>query len=378
MLGNIVFHKKAEYIHKTQKGGRAMSMKKIPLRETDGLSKFIEEGSQGIIYILPPDKLIKIYQYDDVSVSNITSARLEALGKDPGIYDSLKHFCAIPEALVQRHDNGQIVGFQMKHFQDFEPISILLSKPFCVKNKLTIRKIIHIFLSIHDCLRKIHESGFMIGDFNEDNVMFKFADKTVLLAFVDVDSWAVRKSNLSLPASAKTHSFCHPETERDIRKLETHHDWYSFAVLLARSLVKANPFNLGSLDDKTMQEICGTSQEKGITCWDKRILLTKDEIMYTKRFGKELTSTLEKWLQGNQQGIFPKEVLEKFLDGLAMCKGDNEGKQCTLEVHIDHINCTKCGEKLPQPYRRTNEFRKSKQESEPSSDILSRLLRSGG
>lgn len=347
-----------------------MSLKRIPLKKVDGLKKFCEEGGLGTIYIAPPSNLIKIYLPNDNEDAAKISKRLGSLDGDDNLYEKLASFCGIPEALVQREDNGQIVGFQMKHFKDFNPLGKLLSKPYCVTNKVRIRDVTNIFLALHDYLSIIHGEGFLVGDLSENNILFKLIEKTVHLAFVDVDSWAIHRPGLNIPAEGRTQTFCHPEIEKDPSKLQAHHDWYSYAVLLARSLVKNDPFNLGGLDDATMRSIRGTSQERGITCWDPRVRLTDEESLYTKRFGTKLTNTLQTWLQGNQKGVFPKNILEQFLDGLTMCRGNYKGNMCKLEIHIDHGKCTRCGEKLIPPTLRDSSRRKS--------SVVSQLASVGG
>lgn len=344
-----------------------MALKKISSNVITGLKELEDEGGQGLIYIFPPDKLIKIYTDEDTLA--ITSKRLEIIGNNPEIFNNLKGFCAIPEIMVENSDTKQLIGFQMSHFKNFHSVGKLLDKSFCVKNKITIRKVVKIFLSIHDGISKIHANHMIIGDLNEDNILFKFNDRTVLLRFVDIDSWAVRHGNLNLPISATTMTFCHPDLETNPGKLEKYHDWYSFAILLARSLVKSNPFNMGDLDEKTMKSIQGDSQKNGITCWDRRVCLNNIDSIYVNRFGKSLTDTLEKWLSGKQTEIFPKETLEEFLDGLGFCK------QCGFEVHMDHVKCTKCKSDLKPPT--PNPYRKQLQQTNQGKN-LTNLIASGG
>lgn len=345
-----------------------MSSKIISIKNTDALKKFNSGGGEGTIFFGNNGKLLKIYDAETNQDSERINDRLQKLCAD-GIYDGLSYFCAIPEAMIEQAETQKVIGFQMNHFKEFNALSSLLSKEFCVENKITIRKIGTIFLAIHDAVSKIHSKGFIIGDLNYENIMFKFENKSVRLAFVDVDSWAIRKNGINLPATSTTHTICHPEIEDDLSFLQKHHDWYSFAVLLAQSLIKDDPFNLGVLDTNTMCAIKGERQKNGITCWDPRVTLQREQAVYTKRFGKKLTEKLEEWLKGNQKGIFPKAVIEEFLNGLAMCKGSLQGKNCVLEVHTDHAHCTRCGQKLVQPRPRAIRDHSSNQKMS-GSDLL--------
>jgi len=323
-----------------------MALKIVP-NQTGGLKEFPHAGGLGEIYTTPSNKLIKIYQFDDDNEATKTHQRLKKLGENAEIYQPIERFCATPEMLVEDQDKKRIIGFQMKHFENFQPIKTLLDKQHCISNHYTIRVVTNIFLALHDHLCRIHDAGFIIGDFNHDNIMFKLENRTVHIVFVDIDSWAVPK--LLMQASAITEDFCHPELEKDHTKLAKYHDWYSYAILLARSLIKDNPFNAGTISDAEMKKISQTDLEK-ITCWDHRVNLKKEETMYIRRFGKKLTDTLMRWLKGDERGIFPKIVLKEFIMGLVFCKGTlGVNKQCKLEVHIDHVNCPRCSAKLKAP-----------------------------
>lgn len=348
------------------------SMQRIPFNQLTGLKKF-KDGGQAEIFTTPKGKLIKIYDSFDPGNATKTNKRLEALGLDTELYNGLKYFCAVPEVLIQHQSNQNLIGFQMEHFQDFNPLSMLLSKEFCViKNKITIRQVANIFLKIHDCLSMIHSKGFLVGDLNDDNVLFKFLNKSVLIAFVDVESWAVQRQKVILPAIACTPTFCHPEIDENINCLKAYHDWYSFAVLLARSLIKDDPFNHGTLDDATMRSIKGDTQKHGITCWDNRSKLTDQQELYVKRFGTKLTETMQLWLKGSQRGIFPKSVLQQFISELAFCTN------CKLEIHIDHIKCNRCGEKLFAPTPRTQQNQQPNHATPTNSSFFNLLKKHGG
>ncbi len=331
-----------------------MSLKRIAIDKIGALKKFHSGGGEGTIFITNNGKLIKLYDASTNEDIEKINKRLCILGADNSIFDGLSSFCAVPEMLIEQSNTGKIIGFQMNLFKEFSPLSVLVSKQFCVDHRITIRKIATVFLAIHDAISKIHSKGFIIGDLNYENIMFKFENKSVRLAFVDVDSWAIRKGNVDIPSTSITPTLCHPEIESGSVKVMRYHDWYSFAVILAHALIKDDPFNLGILDKAMMHSINGKRQQHGITCWDPRVTLRNEHIPYVRRFGKKITQELETWLKGDKKDIFPKGALEDFLAGLSMCKGERQGKKCALEVHLDHINCTRCGEKLTQPITRAS------------------------
>ncbi|HMN13195.1 MAG TPA: serine/threonine-protein kinase [Bellilinea sp.] len=317
-------------------------------------------GAEGTIHLASDGKLVKIYNNNSPKEAAENDKRLRIIANNGGLYKNFAYFCAIPEAIIE--SAGVAIGFKMSHFQGFHPLGRLASKEFCVSNKITIRKVAMIFLKLHDFLSDIHQRGFVIGDFNPDNIMFKLVNKSVHFAFVDVDSWAISKGSTVLPLLSITPGLCHPELEKDRSRAKQYHDWYSFALLLARSLVKGDPFNLGVLDNSTMAAIRGERRIHGITCWDQRILLPRELAPYMQRFGKKLTDELVKWLKGKENGVFLKEVLEDFLDKLSMCYGSLGNKQCILEAHLSLVRCPRCGEKLSQPLPRAKHHKNTAQQ----------------
>lgn len=325
-----------------------MVLKRIPLNELSGLKTFHEGGEQGIIYIDSSGMLVKIYQHHDPKIIDSMSTRLELMSRHANSFYGLSHFCALPDALVLQPGTAKPIGFRMKNFPDFQPLNLLLDKPFCIKQKITIRKVTQIFLSIHDHISKIHRQGFLIGDLADENVLFGFKEKSVLLGFIDTDSWSFKHDGEMLPVMAITPSFCHPELIENPEAIAQYHDWYSYSVLLARSLIKADPFNYGEADVETMRVTKGKLKKHGITCWDQHVTLSADKHLFAFRFGEKLIGVLQKWLGGKERGVFPKEVLEKFLANLAFCKN------CSLEVHLDLQNCPRCSKQLKSPASRND------------------------
>lgn len=348
-----------------------MNAKTISIDSLGSLKKFPQEGGRGVIYFLPPNKLVKVYDAADFKEATDISIRLKTIRTHFAMFENIRNFCAAPEVFIEQEKNGQLIGFQMEEFLNFLTFGKLLDLDFCIKSKVRIRNIFYVFLALHDAITEIHKNGFLIGDLNEDNILFQIADKQTLVRFVDVDSWAIRKNSiLVLTPEAITPTFCHPELENNRNCIQQHHDWYSFAVLLARSLIKNDPFNTGVLSKSAMQAIKGVSQRKGISCWDPRVQLGADEAIFVRRFGNDLTELLQKWLTGNERGIFPKKALIEFLSNLGFCKG------CTLEVHLDHQKCTRCGGTLTPPLKRSSQ--KSTASQKPDSDIVRKLFAMGG
>jgi len=317
-----------------------MALNRIPLNELSGLKVFHEGGEQSIIYADSSEKLVKIYQHHNPKMVDEMSTRLEMMSRHANSFYNLSHFCALPEDLILQPGNTKPIGFRMKTFAHFQPLKLLLDKQFCIDRKITIRRVTHIFLSIHDHISKIHRQGFIIGDLADENVLFGFKDKSVLLGFIDTDSWSFKHDGKMLPALAITPSFCHPELTEDPTSIAKYHDWYSYALLFAKSLIKASPFNYGDADNETMLATKGDLKKHGVTCWDKRVTLSKEKRMFAFRFGNELINVLKKWLSGKERGTFPKEALEKFLANLAFCKN------CSLEAHTELQNCPRCSKQL--------------------------------
>lgn len=303
-----------------------------------GTLKEINFGGEAIISkIFASNQVAKIFTNPDFE-------RLRVISELDQRYVALSTFCSVPKKIAVTARNEPI-GIVMDYFDEFEPANCLMNADYCVKKKINLHRVAKMFLRLHDYVCEIHRQGFMIGDFSDTNLLFRIDPITnrFFWLFVDVDSWAVKDGKYNLPCSTVIPQISHPDLAKDKSRLCQEHDWYSYAFLLSRSLIKSSPFSIGTLKSGFK------SNGAKFSCWDEAIQLDRYQAMHVKRFGQKIQSVLTEWLKGNGKGVFPKVELETFLKGFVFCEGERKGEGCHLEAHISHGSCPRCNKPLPKP-----------------------------
>lgn len=271
-------------------------------------STFLASGGEGEIHIDPAHpraKVFKIYHQPEER----RAQKLEALLRRGGAFPPE---VVNPQALV-RNDRGEVVGFQMRQLnRRFVKAGELFKPSFCDSAGITGRVKADTFLSVADQLGAIHRNQFLVGDFNDGAFLFNQDDHSV--AWVDVDSW----DTLGYPCLVGTELYLCPALFGvDLSKgkhFEEWHDWYSYAVLLFRTLLRQHPFKAGI--HPTLLSVVQRAQA-GVTVLDAGVsapAALKPEIL-----SDSLIEALLKQLKGQVRMPFPVDVLRQYRDELVGC-----------------------------------------------------------
>lgn len=146
---------------------------------------------------------------------------------------------ALPLELVRDIQQGNVIGLTMPFLDGgFAEIAFLANRKHRAAFQLSTRQIAEIFLDGADSLSAIHARGLVVGDLNDQNILYQ----QNMMLWIDVDAWQF--SSYACPVG--TEDFLAPElygldlSLQPVFKPE--HDWYSFAVHLFRSLLLAHPY----------------------------------------------------------------------------------------------------------------------------------------
>lgn len=215
--------------------------------------------------------------------------------------------------LLAYNPSGLAVGFAMPLLPGgFEEIASLSNKKYRASYQVTTKDVVETFLDALPTLaNEVHKQGFVVGDYNDLNILF--AGKKVY--FIDVDSWQFGK----FPCPVATESFLDPTLYGvDLSKKPAFtpgNDWYSFAVMLFKSLLLVHPFG-GT--HKTLNRILTRAQRK-LTVFSPQVIYPKMAFS-PDILTDDLANTFDKYFTKNFRDTFPKGVLEGYLSTLTKCK----------------------------------------------------------
>lgn len=210
--------------------------------------------------------------------------------------------------------SGQVIGFLMNRLKaGCDPIAVLANKRFCAQNGITTKRVVNLFCGIYQALLDIHQAGIVVGDLNDRNEVLDPAYNKI--AWLDVDSWQWG----SYPCMVGTEAYLSPDLYgidlSQAAHFKQEHDWYSFAVLLFRSLLRIHPFRAGI---HPRYKSLMLRAKKGITVLDADVRYPMIGLP-PDILSDELTDILIKYLKRQIKEPFPFDQLGKFLDILVEC-----------------------------------------------------------
>ncbi|MCL2224540.1 MAG: PASTA domain-containing protein [Defluviitaleaceae bacterium] len=155
--------------------------------------KLLYESGEGLIYEAEgnPNRLLKIYKQD---ATQEMKHKLEYMISNPPESLISKGVIAWPLELVN-DDNGKLIGFVMPRLKMTES----LKSAYVYKHPeldgaeyaalLSVRSKIQIAINLCDALMELHDKGYVVGDFNPENVGLNH--DTGQIGFFDCDSFHI-------------------------------------------------------------------------------------------------------------------------------------------------------------------------------------------
>ena len=269
---------------------------------------FLARGGEGEIHIDPDNprtRVLKVYHQPDTRRARKLEVMMNMGAQFPPQI-------AAPLALV-RGDQGTVVGFQMRQLnRRFVKAHELFSRQFCDAAKITTPVKAEIYLAIADQLQSIHRNRFIIGDLNDGGFLINQDDHAT--AWVDVDSWQIP----GYPCIVGTELYLCPALYGIDLSQGTHfqewHDWYSYSVLLFRTLLRKHPFKAGL---HPVHRSVVQRAQAGVTVLDRGVSLPDD--LKPEILSDDLTEALLRQLKGQVRAPFPSDVLEQYRHQLVEC-----------------------------------------------------------
>jgi hypothetical protein len=219
---------------------------------------------------------------------------------------------ALPQQPIYNLSKDLIVGITMPYLgSGFEEIALFSNRKRRLTYGITNKMIAEVFLDGYDSLEKIHKQGLIVGDLNDLNVLFRNRE----MLWIDVDAWQF--SNFACPVA--TLDFLDPGlygvdlSKRPVFKEEN--DWYSFAVMLFRSLLLTHPYGGVHKKFKAMQ----TRAINKVTVFDSGVMFPKIAFPPDVLSDDLANAFLEIFKEGKRKPL-SKIVLQEYSQNLTECQ----------------------------------------------------------
>lgn len=206
---------------------------------------------------------------------------------------------------------GLAVGFEMPIVTgSFTEIRNLGNRKYRVSFGITTKDVAAIFIDGIPTVGSIHAQGFVVGDFNDLNAL----TQSNRMLFWDVDSWQFDR----FPCPVATETYLDPALygiDLSARPVFTPgNDWYSFAVMLFKSLLLVHPFG------GTYRVVDGLLNRaiKKITVLDPRVTYPVIGIS-PDILTDDMHGVFDGYFTKGKRPPFPDKVLRNYLEGLREC-----------------------------------------------------------
>jgi len=230
--------------------------------------------------------------------------------------------------------NSKVLGFAMPVASKCKEVCNLSNKKYRTQEQITSNEIIKVFNHMKTTLDEIHSNKLIIGDFNDLNVLF---NNKFLSVFIDVDSYQFA----NYPCPVGTDQFIDPNlygidlSKKPYFTKET--DWYSFAVMLFKSLLFTHPY--GGIH-KTCQTLFDRAQQK-MTVFEKDVIYPKMAIN-PDTLSDELLDYFHKVFKGGKRIDLPIALLKSLEDQFVLCQ------KCNIHFFRGRGQCPNCNKALPK------------------------------
>jgi hypothetical protein len=261
------------------------------------------------------------------------------------ISPSLPDFVIAPSEMILDAKGNQVVGFTMSVLRsEFEVIASLSKRNHRAATGIGTRAVAKLFLDAHQTLSTIHKTGAVVGDLNDLNELYASINGELKMAWIDVDSFQIP----GFPCDVATETFLDPHIygpdptkpvftkDGKPRIFQSENDWYSFAVMLFRSLTLVHPYG-------GVEHTLPTIPRRALA---KKSVFSKG-VNYPAKIGYAIELLSDDFTQlmldffERDKRVLPFDRLQTFLSGLIDCKS------CGSQYPSERKKCPSCAALAP-------------------------------
>jgi len=303
----------------------------------------VKEGGQGNVYLLGNQLCIKVLKEPDDFTIQLTIIG-KILNHPTKPYEHVKAVGTVPKGLIW-DENKKIVGYTMEQLLGWHGLHEIITEADSETLGVDLKSSGLILAALSRATRLIHSQGFVIGDFNPSNILFKEERGQFLVKFIDTDSWSIYRHDLDIEYASKVldiGTIYYPDViqaNKDGKpwpNFTPNHDWWAFVYISWMILTKFDPYQTGAVGDIDKEEriLENHTANRAAT-----VRLHPEFGPATQALGPKLRFYLDRCLKRKVRRPFPTKVLQDFANNLRLCP-------CGFEAHASAVLCPSCAQLL--------------------------------
>lgn len=292
----------------------------------------LKSGGEGAVYV-QDDRAIKIYHRPTIQRQEKLQAFLAR-----SFHTQLPPNALAPQRL-HKDRAGRVNGFEMALLPPTTlPWKKLAQFNFCKQQGLTLEEELDLLLAVHRDLQDIHAAGLIVGDLNDHNIFVDLPAAQPSVYWIDVDSYQFER----FPCPVALLPFLDPRlynvpdfSAKPVFSRES--DWYAFAVLMYKTILKTHPYGGVHSRYKTLQARA-----------QARISVLHPSVTYPQAarpptvLDGSLLSHLRQVFEKGERGPVPHSLLETLKESLTTCP------RCHEAYAASRPQCPYCQRQSPR------------------------------
>jgi hypothetical protein len=211
-----------------------------------------------------------------------------------------------PRELAYARAGGKIVGYTMDLVAHSQALMRYSDRGWRMTG-VDPQSVAAIFGDLHASLKTIHQTGLVIGDFNDLNVLVKNASAYL----IDADSWQFGRFVCSVFTPRFTDPLLLDRNQQLVKPFNRNSDWYAFAVMLIQSLLYVEPYGGVWRPPKGIRPAQAERQQKRITVFHPEVRYPKPALPFD-RLPDELLDQFQRTFSRDERGVFPLSLVQNL------------------------------------------------------------------
>jgi H/ACA ribonucleoprotein complex subunit 3 len=300
----------------------------------------IGKGGEADVYLLDKSTVLKIFKtasHPDLNGDPVAGQIAE--NKIKLYQNKLKDYPPnLPSQVIApialAYDKTRIVGYTMQFIDQGEVVRKYSDRRYRDKENLDNNYILTLFKKMRNIISKLHNSGIVIGDFNDLNLLVSTQHDVY---FIDTDSYQFK--NYLCPVF--TEKFVDPilckEKNNSLEMVIPHNensDWFAFFIMLVNSMLYVDPFG-GIYKPKDPKNKIAHSLRSlhGITFLNPEVMYPKPAIHFSK-LPDSLLHYIEYVFEKKKREIFPEVLLDNIQWTVCVSCGESHARSVCPNCNI--------------------------------------------